>query len=85
MSLIIHTMNSVYEVGDKAVRRLNGDSDPTPRQGQDGDWREFLTCTEPKIGESFVIGWRIEDGVLKSTITSMVTKIEEVENDAISG
>lgn len=42
--MIFKTMNSAYEVDleNNRVRRLHGKDAPTPRQGADGDWREFV-------------------------------------------
>lgn len=61
---------SVYEVDvtNKKIRRLSGTTDPTPRQGEDGEWKsyeDFGSLTEIlignkgklTIGESAVIVW----------------------------
>ena len=41
--MIVATMNSTYEFDmvERKVRRVEGAYDPTPRFGEDGEWREF--------------------------------------------
>lgn len=52
---------SVYEVNtdSKQIRRLNGDKDPTPRQGPDGQWRAYeeIFPDPPTVGRPLVIRW----------------------------
>lgn len=50
---------STYEVDSaaKKIRRLNGKKDPTPRQGKDGEWREYLNDISVKVGEPVWIQW----------------------------
>jgi hypothetical protein len=50
---------STYEVDqdNKKIRRLKGKADPTPRQGQDGEWREYINLSPIKIGEAVLIQW----------------------------
>ncbi len=60
--MIFHTVSgSTYEVDklEKKIRRLNGVTDPTPRMGEDGKWRNYLKLyPEPlQVGESALIVW----------------------------
>lgn len=75
------THNSIYEISEGRIRRLIGAFDPKPRQGPDGEWKEFLTISKPVIGQSVTIIWRIveKDGksVAESTITSAVVHVQE--------
>lgn len=65
---------SVYELDRprEQVRRLEGSKNPTPRQGQDGEWKKFTSCSEIRVGHPVLIQW--ERGP-KSTLTSVVTMI----------
>ena len=66
---------SFYEVDGGKVRRLMGSGDPTPGQGLDGDWMDCLEMSPITIGRPVVFGWRFEEGILKSTMTSYVFAI----------
>jgi hypothetical protein len=77
---------SLYEVNeiDKQVRRLNGASDPTPRQGKDGEWKHYdAILSGIEVGRSVMIVWTSDiqpppvEGSLPTTITSPVVKIVE--------
>lgn len=86
---------SVYEVNtdSKQIRRLNGVKDPTPRQGQDGQWRAYdeIFPDPPKVGSSLVIKWGQETALMAETqeivkagglgmpltTTSMIVNIEQ--------
>jgi hypothetical protein len=69
----------------KKVRRLNGVKDPQPRQGKDGEWREYVSLLpeQPTIGSSLFIFWDIKttpllpgsDGGAPATITSAIATI----------
>ena len=50
---------SVYEVDTetKKIRRLNGKKDPSPRQGKDGEWQEYLNELTVEVGEPVWIQW----------------------------
>jgi hypothetical protein len=50
---------SVYEVDTEAkkIRRLNGKKDPTPRQGKDGEWREYINDLSVEMGKNVWIQW----------------------------
>jgi len=83
--MIAHTESgSIYEfdeTGNK-VRRLHGSNTPTPRQGADGEWREYFKvipvgCLNPAdvvVGCALIIMW---DDAGKSTMTSRIVKVEE--------
>ena len=57
----------------KAVRRLNGNVDPTPRQGPDGEWKRFQNRIYVEEGYPMIFDW---DGTGKCTVTSEVVKFE---------
>lgn len=77
---------SVYEfdLENKRVRRLVGIKDPTPRQGTDGEWKEFEWATDPRVGQQVLICWKIveqmERKINQSTQTSRVTQIDPEMN-----
>lgn len=82
MKFITET-GSLYELDleGKRVRRLIGVADPTPRQGKDGEWRYFESCSAIKIGREAYFIWQVdptEDGlVARTTGTSKVKTILE--------
>jgi hypothetical protein len=70
----------MYELDATArrVRRICGDTQPTPRQGDDGEWRTFESVfpTPIALGESVLFIWgyyqRGTESVARSTMTSIV-------------
>jgi len=74
---------SVYEVNltDKKIRRLNGSTNPTARQGKDGDWKEFANITRISIGHPVFITWTakvpvfVPGALAAATATSIVKEI----------
>jgi hypothetical protein len=65
---------SIYEL-DRAgeqVRRLEGQKNPTPRQGPDGEWKKFSSCSEVRVGHPVLIQWGPGS---KHTLTSMVISV----------
>jgi len=73
---------SVYEIDEaqKRVRRLKGAKDPTPRQGADGEWKEYSDINVCSNGSLLIVwGSYLKDNevVLRSTQTSPVTLILE--------
>lgn len=83
--------NSIYQVDleSKRIRRLSGTSAPTIRQGIDGNWKTYKEFFYPIVGKPAVIVWDIvpihddENHILKSTVTSPVVEISDVESDTI--
>ncbi len=77
MTTIVQTENSNYELDypNKRVRRITGSNRPTPRQGIDGTWREFLSVYRMDGGLLFVWNKRDSDGVLECTLTSLVVDV----------
>ena len=69
---------SIYEIDNinKKIRRLSGQENPTPRIGQDGQWRKFKTIEKISNGQMLII-WDFEGLVAKSTLTSIVVRTEE--------
>jgi hypothetical protein len=78
-AVIFETQFSLYEADDDKpqVRRLAGFHDPTPRQGEDGEWKEYVEMSPVVVGEHVIICWRwnTERGVMETTITSLVEAI----------
>jgi hypothetical protein len=76
--MIFHTRNSSYEVDleRKRIRRLSGHNRPTPRQGQDGVWKDFQRISELSVGAGVLIVWS-EEGTIPSTFTSPIVKVIE--------
>jgi len=70
---------SLYEIDEAAnrVRRLIGVKNPTPRQGNDGEWKTYEDHSPIVIGQSVLLWWAVESGVGKSTVTSLVKRILE--------
>jgi hypothetical protein len=78
---------SLYEVDEekKSVRRLIGVQSPTPRQGNDGEWREYLDITDINVGQGVLFVWSMIPGIIstgKSTLTSPVKRILTDEDQA---
>lgn len=84
---------SVYEVDEKRklIRRLEGESNPTPRVGNDGMWKAFSSLMNVNVGFRALICWDKErnssDPTMNSltyiggdpaTLTSKVVKIIKV-------
>ncbi len=78
--MIFHTQNSSYELdmARKRIRRLSGHDAPTPRQGEDGAWRDFERISDPVQGTSVLIVWS-EEGAIPSTLTSPIIKVIDKE------
>lgn len=64
------TVYSVYELDleGKRMRRLEGENDPTPRQGPDGEWKTYHS-SGPHDPMGYLIDW---DGEGHCTLTSGV-------------
>ncbi len=73
--MIFKTLNSTYEVDEvfHQIRRIEGVNAPTPRQGKDGEWREYHTLLLLANG-SYLIQWNNppEGEPARCTITSTV-------------
>lgn len=78
--MIFETRNSIYEL-DQAhsrIRRLAGKTEPSPRQGPDGEWRTYHHISDIAVGLIVIIVWRVRssDGiVIEGTCTSPVAAI----------
>jgi hypothetical protein len=72
-----NTENSAYEINKKTkqIRRLSGVSNPTPRQGKDGEWKKYESISEIKLNYPITIIWCVEEGIIKTTVTSNIVKI----------
>lgn len=80
---------SMYEVDlqEKKCRRLIGTSDPTPRQGKDGDWKVFQAIHPdvPVQGKPVLFVWDASNhppvdadpdlAYVPTTMTSLVKEI----------
>lgn len=81
--MIVHTLNSQYEIEGNKMRRIYGKAAPTPRQGIDCDWKQFIELMEPpQVGKPLVIVWSVdlENEVARTTMTSLVTAIDPLAN-----
>jgi hypothetical protein len=82
--MLVKTENSTYEIQDDQIRRLTGAAKPTPRQGEDGEWKDFAYLVGPKIGEGLLIVWETSSNeageamIFRSTVTSLVLEIQDV-------
>ena len=79
-TIVFETVSgSVYEIDTlgRRIRRLEGSHEPTPRQGEDGEWREYQSISEVDEGKAVLIVWRYEGDIAKSTITSDVFRLIE--------
>jgi len=77
--LVVQTAHTVYEfdLAGRQVRRMHSTHEPTPRQGCDGEWRQYCHIDLTTDGRLLII-WRFEDGVAKSTLTSQVQDAEQL-------
>lgn len=74
--MIVITKNSTYEIEDGKIRCL--ETKGSKDTGITEEWREFSVKIGPRIGESMIIMWLIDDDQQWSTRTSAV---QGVEND----
>lgn len=70
---------SVYEVNTlfKKIRRLDGSQEPTPRQGQDEQWKYYEEISEIKVNSPVLISWSFNEdaSVIEGTMTSPVVEV----------
>jgi len=69
----VTTDNSVYQINeaDHLIRRVSGVSDPTPRQGTDGQWSPYVRVG--RLSDGLLIVWGDNpDGSAATTWTSKV-------------
>lgn len=73
---------SKYEIDldSNRIRRLFGIKDPTPRQGIDGEWRQYLSITEIKVGDPIIVVWKVLLDRVQSTVISVVKEIDSLQN-----
>jgi hypothetical protein len=84
----IVTSGSVYEVDQKEsrIRRLEGKLDPTKRVGNDGEWKQYHSLSDIKIGQCILIIWNEDieplaiEGTSPGTMTSPVVEIIDDAN-----
>jgi hypothetical protein len=81
--------NSTYDIdiANKRIRRLNGNNEPQPRQGQDGEWKTYAAIlpTIPQVGEILIIFWTKDAPLFQGsdknakpcTITSAIESVSE--------
>lgn len=79
-TVIIKTTFSVYEVDREncRIRRLTSDHEPTPRQGQDGEWRGYEDLRFMNDG-MFIIWNHTYSGIAQGTLTSPIVEIAGVD------
>lgn len=71
---------SIYKVDteNKKICRMYGVKDPTERQGQDGEWKDYYAISSIEVGRSVVICWELVGMVVgKTTMTSLVVEVTE--------
>ena len=75
--MLIQTENSIYEIDSEhnRFRKLSDITENTQRTGKTGAWRTF-TEVKVEVGSPCLIIWYYEDGVAKSTMTSIVKEIK---------
>ena len=75
--------SSIYEVDSisNKIRRLEGVANPTPRQGPDGEWKEYLSLDNCNVGQQALITWNIIEGVAKCTQTSLIVELVVNSNE----
>jgi hypothetical protein len=68
---------SRYEVDapGQRIRRLGGRTEPTPRQGIDGRWREYVEIGPVEVGLPVLVLWTHEPH-LPGTVTSRVVTVQ---------
>lgn len=73
--LSVETQNSTYEIDPvgKRIRRLNGQSAPTDRQGPDRVWKDYHGLS--KVMGCYLIDW---DGEGHCTLTSRVISEKKI-------
>lgn len=70
------TQFSTYEVDEEHqhIRRLDGENEPTPRQGADGEWKPYHRITPVVVagdsGPSLYIEWSEGKGTLTSRLAT---------------
>lgn len=74
----VSTENSTYEIDEsnKLIRRVHGVNDPTQRQGEDGEWKEYLGIMFTGGGILIQWGWN-GDSSAKCTLTSNIVSNNE--------
>ena len=78
---------SLYELDltGRKIRRLEGKGSPTPRQGKDGEWKDYVAVSIPCVGSPLLVTWRVdaEDGTtwFRMTATSKILSIDEVTEE----
>lgn len=69
-----------FDFAGSRVRRLNESRGTSERAGHNGEWRTYLECTPPHIGQPMMIAWRYleEKDILETTVTSCVVEISQL-------
>jgi hypothetical protein len=78
--------SSIYEIDEEAkkIRRLHGIKDPTPRQGNDGDWKDYKEIIIA-LNKQLIIVWgngtnANGEAIMKTTATSSIEAIGDSLN-----
>jgi len=69
----VTTQYSVYEINEDEhlIRRVTGANNPTPHQGDDGQWQHYVGL--PRYAGGLLIQWDADRNTLTSVIVSDVT------------
>lgn len=80
---VVTMSGSLYEVlpNHRVCRRLNGQVNPTPRQGPDGQWKPYVNAVRPEVGEPMLFDWD-GDGI-GCTLTSNAVKVDPATIDYV--
>lgn len=79
--MLFWTQSSVYEVdrSTRRIRRVQGDRPPTARTGL--GWKAYREI-QVEVGRSAVILWALTpEGILQTTVTSVVMAVEDQAED----
>lgn len=83
-AIFVTISGSAYEIDkiSQKIRRLNGQLNPTQRQGNDGEWKSFKSTSDIVVGNSVLIVWPDSvpllpgsSGGVPTTLTSPVKEI----------
>ena len=80
--MIVRTSSgSIYEIDEdnKCIRRLTGSIAPTPRQGEDNQWKPFDQIIF--VDDQMVIVWEYVDGLAKTTVSSPILEVIDVKKE----
>lgn len=77
---------SIYELDllEKRFRRVSGEGSPTLRLGSDGEWRNYLAVTFPRVGDRVWVTWGHTEHASQCTTTSPVAEITDMSESDVA-